>query len=326
MDAALDVLRMIRFTGGIFLDAEFTAPWCVAAQVTPEDCWPFTPIPERILAYHYVSAGRLLLQVGQGVPVLVSAGHIVVLPRNDPHVLSSELGCTPVSVDHLLQPMIGGGPGRIVYGGGGETTRLLCGFLHSEMLGDALIGILPSVMTFDMAKGAAGTWIESTFRFAADELAAGNVHSPDFLARLAELLFIEAVQRYLASLPPEERAWLGGMRDPFVSRALTHLHDHPEQHWTTQMLAHQVGLSRSAFAQRFTELVGVPPMRYLARLRMKTAARRLRESLSSISRIALEAGYESEASFSKAFKRVFGAPPATWRREQRRLPGSSMVD
>ncbi|SDL37826.1 AraC-type DNA-binding protein [Modicisalibacter muralis] len=326
MDAALDVLRMIRFTGGVFLDAEFTAPWCVAAQVTPEDCRPFTPMPERILAYHYVSAGRLLLQVDQDVPVMASAGHIVVLPRNDPHVLCSEMGCPPVSVDHLIQPMIGGELGRIVYGGGGETTRLLCGFLHSEMLGDSLIGILPSVMTFDVTEGAAGSWIESTFRFAADELAAGNVRSPAFLARLAELLFIEAVQRYLAGLPPEERAWLGGLRDPFVSRALTHLHDHPEQHWTTEMLARQVGLSRSAFAERFTELVGIPPMRYLARLRMKMAARRLRESLTSISRVALEAGYESEASFNKAFKRVFGAPPATWRREQRHPPDSPMAD
>ncbi|WP_431024342.1 AraC family transcriptional regulator [Halomonas sp. H5] len=326
MDAALDVLRMIRFTGGIFLDAEFTAPWCVAAQVTPEDCRPFTPVPGGILAYHYVSAGRLLLQVDPGVPVVVSAGHIVLLPRNDPHVLGSELGCPPVSVEHLMQPMIEGGPARIVYGGGGDTTRLLCGFLHSEMPCDALIGVLPSVMTLDVAEGAAGSWIESSFRFAASELAAGTVRSPDLLARLAELLFIEAVQRYLASLPPEQRAWVGGLRDPFVSGALTQLHDHPQRHWTTQALARQVGLSRSAFAERFTELVGVPPMRYLARLRLQNAARQLRESPTPISRIALEAGYESEASFNKAFKREFGAPPATWRREQGTPPEPTTAD
>lgn len=322
MDAALDVLRTIRFTGGIFLDAEFSAPWCVMAQVTPEDCRPFTPVSQGILAYHYVSAGRLLLQVDQGVPVAVPAGHIVLLPRNDPHLLGSELNGPPVSVDHLLQPMIANGPARIVYGGGGEVTRLLCGFLHGEMPCNALVGMLPRVMTLDVAKGAAGAWIESSFRFAADELASGEVSSPTLLARLAELLFIEAVQRYLASLPPEQRAWVGGLRDPFVGRALTHLHDHPERHWTTQALARQVGLSRSAFGGRFTELVGVPPMRYLARLRMQIAARRLRESTAPISHIAWEAGYESEASFSKAFKREFGAPPATWRREQHALSDS----
>lgn len=319
MDAALDVLRMIRFTGGIFLDAEFSAPWCVAAQVTPEDCRPFTPVPQGILAYHYVSAGRLLLQVGQETSLEVSAGHIVLLPRNDPHLLSSELGTRPISIDHLLKPTSEGGLAQIVYGGGGETTRVLCGFLNSETPCDALIGVLPRVMTLDVVEGAARAWIESSFRFAASELAAGSVRSPALVARLAELLFIEAAQLYLTRLPPEQQAWVGGLGDPFVSRALAQLHDSPERHWTTPVLARQVGLSRSAFAGRFTDLVGMPPMRYLARLRMQVAARRLRESLTPIARIALEAGYESEASFSKAFKRAFGMPPAAWRREQRAL-------
>ncbi|MGO1426915.1 MAG: AraC family transcriptional regulator [Halomonas sp.] len=324
MDAALDVLRMIRFTGGIFLDAEFSAPWCVVAQVTPEDCRPFTSVSQSILAYHYVSAGQLLLQVDHGLPVAVSAGHIVLLPRNDPHLLGSELSTRPISVDHLLQPTNEGGLAQIVYGGGGETTRLLCGFLHSETPCDALIGVLPKVMTLDVMEGAARAWIESSFRFAASELAVGSVRSPALLARLAELLFIEAAQLYLTRLPPEQRAWVGGLGDPFVSRALAQLHDSPERHWTTQDLARQVGLSRSAFAGRFTDLVGMPPMRYLARLRMQVAARHLRESLTPIARIALEAGYESEASFNKAFKRAFGAPPAAWRREQRALnePGN----
>lgn len=113
MDAALDVLRMIRFTGGIFLDAEFSAPWCVVAQVTPEDCRPFTSVSQSILAYHYVSAGQLLLQVDHGLPVAVSAGHIVLLPRNDPHLLGSELSTRPISVDHLLQPTNEGGWRRL---------------------------------------------------------------------------------------------------------------------------------------------------------------------------------------------------------------------
>ncbi|PMR72163.1 AraC family transcriptional regulator [Halomonas heilongjiangensis] len=326
MDASLDVLRTLRLTGGLFLDAEFTAPWCVAARVAPEDCRPFTPLPGGIIAYHYVSAGRLWLRVGEGAPVEVSAGHLVVLPRNDPHVLGSGLEGPAVSAEGLMQATVESGIARIVHGGGGEATRVWCGFLLSETTTDPLVGMLPSVMTLDVAEGVTGPWIESSFRLAASELAAGEVRSPALLARLAELLFIEAVQRYLAGLPPEQRAWVGGLRNPLVSRALALLHDRPERHWTTEALAREVGLSRSAFAERFTELVGVPPMRYLAGLRMQMAARRLRESLAPISRIALEAGYESEASFTKAFKRAFGTPPATWRRGQHNPPEPSPAD
>jgi AraC-like DNA-binding protein len=320
MDAALEVLRTIQLSGGIFLDAEFTAPWCVASQVTPEDCRPFTPVPKRIVAYHYVSAGRLLLRVGQQPAVAVQAGQIVVLPRNDPHLIGSGLDCPAITAEALIQPAAEGGLARIVHGGGGEATRVLCGFLHSETPGDPLIGSLPSVMTLDVAAGATGPWIESSFRFAANELAAGEVCSPALLARLAELLFIEAVQRYLTGLPPEQRAWVAGLGNPFVSRALACLHDQPQHHWTTEVLARRVGLSRSAFAEHFTELVGMPPMRYLAQLRMQLAARRLRESPAPIGQIALETGYESEASFSKAFKRAYGTPPATWRRAQQGAP------
>lgn len=316
MEASLDVLRTIRLTGGIFLDAEFTAPWCVAAQVAPEDCHPFTPLPQGIIAYHYVSSGRLLLRVGEGEPREVPAGYLVVLPRNDPHVLGSNLDCPPVSAEGLMQATVEGGIARIVHGGEGETTRIWCGFLLSDTTTDPLVGMLPSVMTLNVAQGVAGPWIESSFRLAASELATGEVRSPVLLSRLAELLFIEAVQCYFASLPLEQRSWLGGLRNAFVSRGLALMHDRPSRHWTTEMLAREVGLSRSAFAERFTELVGAPPMRYLAGLRMQRAAQRLRESWDPIAVIAEEIGYESEASFAKAFKRAFGTPPATWRRER----------
>ncbi|MCE8033187.1 MAG: AraC family transcriptional regulator [Halomonas sp.] len=316
MEASLEVLRTIRLTGGIFLDAEFTAPWCVNAQVTPDDCHPLAPASRSIIAYHYVSAGRLWLQVGEAEPAEVAAGQLVVLPRNDPHILGSGLDYPPIAADALMQATFDHGVTRIVHGGGGEATRVWCGFLLSETTTDPLVGLLPSVMTLDMAQGMAGPWIESSFRFAVGELAAGEVRSPTLLARLAELLFIEAVQHYVAGLPAEQRRWLGGLHNPFVSRALTKLHDEPERHWTTEALAQEVGLSRSAFAERFTELVGVPPMRYLTGLRMQRAAQRLRETPTSIARVAEDAGYESEASFTKAFKRAFGMPPATWRREQ----------
>lgn len=323
MEASLDVLRTIRLTGGIFLDAEFTAPWCVAAQVAPEDCHPFTPLPKGIIAYHYVSVGRLLLRVGEGEPMVVPAGHLVVLPRNDPHVLGSDLDCPPVSAEGLMQATVESGIARIAHGGSGEATRIWCGFLLSDTTTDPLVGMLPSVMMLDVTQGVAGPWIESSFRLAVSEFATGEVRSPVLLSRLAELLFIEAVQYYFAGLPPEQRNWLGGLRNPFVSRALALMHDRPSRHWTTEALAREVGLSRSAFAERFTELVGAPPMRYLAGLRMQVAARRLRESRAAITLIAEEVGYESEVSFTKAFKRAFGTPPATWRREQEAAMGNT---
>lgn len=316
MEASLDVLRTLRLTGGIFLDAQFTAPWCISAQVAPEDCHPATPLPGGIIAYHYVSTGRLLLRVGEGAAMEISAGHLVVLPRNEPHVLGSTLDCPPISANRLVQTSIESGIARIVHGGGGEATRVWCGFLLSETTTDPLIGMLPGVMMLDVSQGAAGLWIESSFRLAVGEIANGEVRSPALLSRLAELLFIEAVQHYLVSLPPDQRAWVGGLRNPFVSRALALMHDRPARHWTTETLAREVGLSRSAFAEHFSALMGMPPMRYLAGLRMRLAARRLQESSTPIALIAQEAGYESEASFAKAFKRAFGAPPATWRRGQ----------
>lgn len=318
MDAALGVLRTVRFTGGIFLDAEFSAPWRVKSQVTPADCRPFLPIePKCIIAYHYVSAGRLVLRVGQEPSVTVTAGQIVVLPRNDTHTIGSDMDCPAVDADCLIQATAGGGLARIVHGGGGEVVRMLCGFLHGEAPGGPLLGSLPSVMTIDVTESAARPWIESSLRFAADDLADGEVRSPALLAKLAELLFIEAVQRYLSRLSPEQAAWRAGLSNPFISRALACLHEQPQHHWTTEALARRVCLSRSAFAERFTESVGIPPMRYLAQLRMQLAASRLRESPTPVGQIALEAGYESGASFSKAFKRAFGSPPATWRRVQR---------
>lgn len=132
MDALSDVLRFVRLTGGVFLDAEFTSPWCVTAKVGPEDCRPFLADPCHLIAYHYVVTGRLLLQV-EGEPVVaVQAGEAVLLPRNDAHLLGSALNLRPVSADELIQPPANGGLARIVHGGGGASTRIVCGFLGSE--------------------------------------------------------------------------------------------------------------------------------------------------------------------------------------------------
>ena len=143
---------------------------------------------------------------------------------------------------------------------------------------------------------------------------AGRPGSPAVLARLAELLFIEAVRLHVASLPREHRGWIAGLRDPIVGRALALLHGRKAQRWTVPELARESGASRSAFADRFTSLIGESPMRYLSRQRLRFAAEQLRECPASVAGVASEVGYESEAAFSRAFKREFGKSPAAWRR------------
>jgi AraC-like DNA-binding protein len=315
-DALLDIIGGMNLTGGIFLDAELTAPWCITAKVGPEDCSPHVPPPHHIIGYHYVSAGRVLLQVEGQPPAEAVTGDIIVLPRNDEHTLGSAAGVRPVCADGLIQPSPDGGLPRIVHGGGGEATRILCGFLGGDRQCEAVTGFLPPVLILNVAGGASGTWIESSLKFAADQLSSGSAQSTAVVAKLAGLLFLEAVRRHLTSLPAEQSEWTAGLGDAVVGRALALLHRRPDRRWTTEDLAREVGLSRSALGQRFTRLMGEPPMRYLASLRLQAAARRLATSHDAISRIAFESGYESEAAFNRAFKRELGMAPAAWRRQQ----------
>jgi AraC-like DNA-binding protein len=317
LDALSDVLRVVRLTGGVFLDAQFSAPWCVTARVAPEDCRPFLETPQHVIAYHCVVSGSLLLQTGTDAPIELSAGEVVLLPRNDSHRLGSTLEIPPVSADALVQPPRDGGLARIVHGGGGEIARIVCGFLGSDAPFNPLVATLPKVLKLALRRSYSGTWIESSFQLAADEISTGRVGSVTLVSKLSELLFIEAVRQYVEELPVEQRGWLAALRDPIVGRALGLLHSRHNEAWTAEGLARDVGLSRSAVADRFTALIGQPPMQYLALWRMQVAATRLREGRGSVSQVAFDVGYESEAAFNRAFKRQFGVPPATWRRQGR---------
>ena len=315
MDVVSDILHSLRLTGSVFLEADFTAPWCVSAQVGPEDCGPYMPRPHNIIAYHYICSGELSLEIDGAEAVTASSGEILVLPRNEPHRLGSATGLKPVPAVSLLQQAADGGLAKIDYGGGGSATRILCGFLGNDARSDPVIASLPRVMKLGLAEGLSGEWVESSIRFSAAELARGEASSPAVLARMAELLFAEAVRHHVASLPRGQDLWTSGLRDPAVGRAIELLQCRLAEHWTAEVLAREVGLSRSAFAERFTQAMGHPPMHYLARLRLETAARRLRETQTPIAVVAYDVGYESEAAFSRAFKRQFGAAPGAWRKK-----------
>jgi AraC-like DNA-binding protein len=313
MDALSQVLRSVRLTGGIFLEARFTAPWCVRSQLTPEDCTPYMARPAQILAYHFVIGGKLVCEIEGEEAVEVEAGEVILLPRNDSHDLGSATGLKPIKADSLVQPPEGEGMAWISHGGGGEETHLVCGFLASEDAGNPLIATLPRMLKLDIRRGASRDWVEASVRFAARELAAGRFASSDIMSRLSELLFVEAVRDYASSLDSAESGWLAGLNDRQIGQALALLHNKAEAPWTIEKLAGEVSMSRSAFVDRFTSLVGLPPIKYLTQWRLSLAREKLRSGQGSIAQIAHAVGYESEVAFNRAFKREFGQPPARWR-------------
>lgn len=313
IDPLSQVLGAVRLTGGVFLEARFTAPWCTAAELTSEDIKPFIDAPGQIIAYHFVIDGRLLCTVEGEPPLEVSGGEVVLLPRNDPHTLGSASGIPAIRSHTLIRAGEDGGLWQIDYGGGGFPTRIVCGFLATEQVHNPLIATLPRLLKLDIRDGASRDWVEASVRFAARELASGKFASSAVMSRLSELLFVEAVRDYASGLEAGQVGWLGGLKDPHVGRALALLHGKIDRDWTTEALAHEVSMSRSTFSERFTSLVGMPPIRYLTHWRLQLAKERLRDGRQSIAQIAHMVGYESEGSFNRAFKREFGEPPARWR-------------
>jgi AraC-like DNA-binding protein len=314
MDTLSEVLRSVRLTGGVFLSAHFTAPWCVSVRITPDDCARFfMEKPTQVISYHVVTEGRLLVAL-EGEPMVeVGAGEIVLFPQNDTHTLANEAGIKAVNATQLLQPPHDGGLSLIDHGGGGASTRIVCGFLATEESYNPLISTLPKALKIDVRQGASREWIEASVRFAAGELAQGKLASSSVMTRLSESLFTEAVRQYSSTVAAEEIGWLKGLKDPQIGRALSLIHHRLNAPWSAETLAKAVALSRSAFVERFTSLVGMPPIRYLTTWRLQTAKLNLQETSKTIAQLAHSVGYNSEEVFSRAFKREFGLSPARWR-------------
>lgn len=312
-DALSEVLRSVRLIGGVFLDARFTAPWSVLSQITAQDMKPFIASPAQVIGFHFIIEGKLLVAIEGEPPLEVSAGEIVLLPRNDVHMMATSLDLPPIKGSDLIQRSSTGGLARASHGGGGTQTHMICGFLASEDLYNPLIAALPRMLKLDVRQGLSGDWVEACVRYAASELADGRVASSSVMSRLSELLFVEAVRTYAATLGERDTGWLRGLADPQVGRALALIHHRIDASWTAETLAREVALSRSAFVDRFTSLVGMPPIRYLTVWRLRAAQLHLQETRKSIAQIAPLVGYESEEAFSRAFKREFGLSPARWR-------------
>lgn len=315
MDALADLLRVVRFSGGMFLESNFRDPWCVRSQILPKDCGAGVKADDGLVGFHYVLDGCMQVRIGSEQPRLARPGNVILLSRNDPHLLGSDVEIAPVDARPLIRKAEEDLVACLDFGTGRQVkNRFVCGYLTTPMRDHPLLTALPALLVADLTGRPSAEWAETSFRYAAREHAARRPASQEILARLAEMLFVEAVRGYIDALPGTATGWLAALRDPSLSRALSALHLRPARAWTAEELAEEACLSRSAFAERFTTTVGVPPMSYLTRWRMLLAGQRLRESSDTLAQVAAAVGYESEFSFSRAFARETGIAPGAWRK------------
>ena len=316
MDALSQTLRVVRLVGAIFINARFTAPWCYQSP-RADTAAPFLePDAERVVIFHLITEGQCYVELGDDPPLRLSAGDVVLFPQGDAHRMSSRPGLKPAT-SARLDEILARRPRQLSYGGGGEVSRLVCGYLACDTrLAGMLLNGLPAIVRVNVRDSNAGKWLESSVRYALAEARSPRPGGEGVLAKLAEVLFIEVLRLYMHQQGEGRTGWLAGVGDRIVGTALNALHKKPCHSWTLEELARTAGTSRSVLAERFQQLVGISPMQYLTQWRMLLAANLLRSSNSSLLRIAEEVGYQTDTAFSRAFRREFGAPPAAWRRGQ----------
>jgi AraC-like DNA-binding protein len=312
MDVLSDALRAVRLEGALFLNGEFRAPWCVNVPEGADIARVLKPGAPRLAICHLVLEGGCWIRMEGQAPVALAAGEMVTLPHGDAHLIGSGLHHAAVDLAHVVSPRI---PelARVRYGGDGERTVVVCGwFAYEGDFAAPLTSHLPRMFSTALRTRPAGGWIEQSVKFVLEE-AGRNPGSELVASKVAEVLFTEALRGYLESMPQTDPGWLSGLRDPQVGRCLALMHEDPARPWTVEALAQEAHTSRSVLAERFTDMVGMPPMQYLTHWRMVLAARMLRDQRGSLGQVARDVGYESEAAFNRAFKRAFGAPPGLWR-------------
>jgi AraC-like DNA-binding protein len=334
-DTLSDVLRTVRLRSALFFDLSCAGKWLAQAPGSGDIAAMVMPEVDQVIDFHIVTEGECWIAVQGEPPLRLGRGDIVMLPQGDPHVVSSAPNMrSDAQVDWQREMKLYNRPFRVAQGlaampgppsCGGEPgkdytveTSLVCGFIGCDKRPfNPLLATLPRLLHLPASAGSA--WGAQFAQMAASESASTSPGSEALLERMSEMMFVDAVRRHIDSLSEQSTGWLAGLRDRFVGRALALMHEQPAADWSIDELGNQVGLSRSALHERFVGLVGVAPIQYLAQWRMQLAARLLRESQSSVLSIALRVGYDSEAAFGRAFKRLVGMPPAAWRRKQGRL-------
>jgi AraC-like DNA-binding protein len=300
------------------MNAEFTAPWCIWSSFGHSNVRVRMAKPQDVLFFHFITEGTCKLKVqGQPDTLELAEGDMILFPSDDRHVIGSDLRLAPVETAHVVLDGRHQEPDfvQLRHGGGGATTRFVCGYIACDpIVCGPLLDPLPPMIHLRMGNCRASALIRELLQVAVRESLALRPGAEATVAKLSELMFVEALRQYVNLLPPLSKGWLAGVRDPRVGRALSLLHAEPSRDWTVDHLAARVALSRSTLSKRFTNFVGEPPMQYLMKWRLSIAANALRRSNEVIARIAARNGYESEESFSRAFKREYGVSPAQWRR------------
>ena len=299
-----ETLHLLRLTGTLYCRSELTAPWGI-------DLPPF----EGCMMFHVVTAGHCWLEVEGDEPRLLQQGSLALVPHGNGHCIRSNPSDEVVPLFDIPVEQVSDRYEIMRYGGAGKLTHLTCGVVRFDhVAGQQLIALLPRVLQIDTWADDEGSWLQSTLRFIAREARELRPGGETVITHLADILIIQAIRSWIDSAPEADRGWLAALRDDHVGRALAAIHREPGKDWTVTLLAKEVGMSRSGFSARFTNLVGESAMRYLTHWRMQLARAQLQETSDSLSVLADRLGYQSEAAFCRAFKRVFGAPPGSVRR------------
>lgn len=308
-DAMSDVLNLVRMRGDMICNTVFGAPWSLRFT---RECGHF----------HIVESGTVLLVTDDGETVRLNAGDVAIFPLACGHVLCSDAALVPTAVDEAIFGQPTAGSPYATLGGDGEKTTMVCGqFGFDGVLAPRLIGQLPRLLRIEADHGRAADWLALTARFLVAEARHPSPGSAIMIARLLDLLFIQAVRAW-GTQSGGELGWLGGLGHPRIGAALSAMHADPARDWTVADLAQIAGMSRSAFADRFVEVVGQTPLRYLAAWRLERAADALKRGEARIAAIAAQVGYASETAFNRAFKAYFGVTPAAYRSNGKALPAA----
>jgi AraC family transcriptional regulator, alkane utilization regulator len=308
-----EVLRTVRLTGAVFLNAVFTAPFGLVSPKRYDARMPMAHL-RHVSVFHLISAGGCMVETASGERRQLAAGDLVLMPFADTHKFWSGEAPEMVFAPNLVHRGPLDGIWTLNYGGAGAATKIICGFLESsELLATPLFRSLPEMLVERTGDEKVGALIASTAREVLALVEASTPGTQVMLGRMMEILFVEVLRRHAARLPSDSKGWLAAVNDPVVGRALELVHKDPARKWSAADLAREAGASRTVLAERFNQLLGRPPIDYVTSWRIQLAADRLRNGRDTIATVAATVGYESEAAFNRAFKRVVGMSPGRWR-------------
>ena len=306
-------LNGLQLDGAIFFRSEFTEAWSFSSPAaTGEFAQVVEPRADRLIMFHIVAKGSCWVAGPDGERHWASEGDVIVLPYGDEYEMGGTVSATSVPIFSLLAPPPWTTLPVLRHGGDGDRTDVVCGYLHSEdPLFDPRMRAFPSVFVVRLTEPAA-QWVRASIEYAlatSSDATASDAAS----TRLPELLLIEMLRLHLASAPSAEHGWITALHDPALAPALACLHARPEHPWTVSELAHEAAVSRSLLDQRFRDVLGLSPIRYLTEWRMHIAADLLASTDLTVAQVARRTGYDSQEAFSRAFKRRMGSAPSTWR-------------